>query len=140
MGVTRRAVSETVVVPVDVLELVTDPVAVGLPDSVIERPIVRLGLREILGVNVARFVVVRVGEEDLVLLPTIVLDPVAEKVEVFDMVVLAVMVLVPPILRDRVGDAEDVLVAVIVRVPLGVAVPVLLEVVVAVEVTVRRML
>jgi hypothetical protein len=140
VGVTRLPVSETVVVPVDVLELVTDPVAVGLPDSVIERPIVRLGLREILGVNVARFVVVRVGEEDLVLLPTIVLDPVAEKVEVFDMVVLAVIVLVPPILRDRVGDAEDVLVAVIVRVPLGVAVPVLLEVVVAVEVTVRRML
>lgn len=140
LGVTFPPVPETVAVPVDVLELVTDPVAVGLPDSVAEKPIVRLGLREILGVYVARFVVVRVGEADRVLLPTIVLDPVAEKVEVFDMVVLAVMVLEPPMLRDRVGDAEDVLVAVMVRVPLGEAVPVLLAVVVAVDVTVRRML
>ena len=56
------------------------------------------------------------------------------------MVVLAVIVLVPPILRESVADPDDVLVAVIVRVPLGEAVPVLLAVVVAVEVIVVFML
>lgn len=60
--------------------------------------------------------------------------------EVFDIVVLAVMVFVSRMLREPVADPDDVLVAVIVRVPLGEAVPVLLAVVVAVEVTVRRML
>ncbi len=138
VGVTRRPVSETVVVPVDVLELVMDRVGVGLPESVTESLTVRVGLREILGVYVARFVVVSLGEEDLVLLPTIVLDPVAEKVEVFEEVVLAVSVLEPPMLREPVADTVDVLVAVMVRVPLGEAVPVLLAVVVAVEVIVCR--
>jgi hypothetical protein len=61
-------------------------------------------------------------------------------VEVFDIVVLAVMVLVSRMLREPVADPDDVLVAVIVRVPLGEAVPVLLAVVVAVEVIVVFML
>lgn len=77
-AVTFPTVREIVVVPVDVLEFVTDPVTVALPVSVTESLTVPLGLRERRGVYVARFVVVRVGEADRVLLAPTVLVPVAE--------------------------------------------------------------
>ena len=97
--VTFRPVSEMVVVPVEVLELVTDPVVVGEPVSVAERPMVRVGLREIRVEYVLRSVAVIVGEADRVLLVAAVLDPVAEKVLVLDTDALAVSVLEPPMLR-----------------------------------------
>lgn len=133
-------VSDTVVVPVDVFELVTDPVAVGDPVSVTESLGVRLGLRERRGVREASSVPLWVGEADRVLVATTVRVPVAEKVLVFDPVVLAVSVLDPPVLRECVADPVGDFVVVIVRVPLVVAVPVLLAVLVAVEVTLRRIL
>jgi hypothetical protein len=133
-------VPETVEVPVDVFDCVTDPVAVGEPVSVTEILGVRLGLRERRGVREAWSVPLWVGEADRVLLPATVRVPVAEKVLVLDPVVLAVSVLEPPMLRDSVAEAVGDFVAVIVRVPLVEAVPVLLAVLVAVEVTVRRIL
>ena len=99
VGVGFRPVSEIVVVPVEVLELVTDPVVVGEPVSVTERPIVRVGLREIRVEYVVRSVAVIVGEEDWVLLAPRLRVPVAEKVLVLDTEALAVSVLEPPMLR-----------------------------------------
>jgi hypothetical protein len=133
-------VPETVVVPVDVFDCLTDTVAVGEPVSVTESLVVRLGLRERRGVREAWSVPLCVGEADRVLVATTVRVPVAEKVLVLDPVVLAVSVLEPPVLRECVADPVGDFVVVIVRVPLVVAVPVLLVVLVAVEVTVRRIL
>ena len=77
-AVTFPTVREIVVVPVDVLEFVAVAVAVGEPVSVTDKRMLPLGLRERRGVYVARFVVVRVGEADRVLLAPTVLVPVAE--------------------------------------------------------------
>lgn len=131
-------VPETVVVPVEVLELVTDPVVVGEQVSVSDTLVVRLGLRERRGVRETPIVPVCVGEADRVLLPPNVREPVAENVLVLEFDALAVSVLEPPVLRECVADPVGDFVVVIVRVPLVVAVPVLLAVVVAVEVTLRR--
>jgi hypothetical protein len=133
-------VPETVEVPVDVFDCVTDPVVVGDPVSLTESLIVRLGLRDRRGVREGCTVTLCVGEADRVLVPTTVRVPVAEKVLVLDPVVLPVSVLEPPVLRECVADPVEDFVVVIVRVPLVEAVPVLLAVLVAVEVTVRRIL
>ncbi|NBO46732.1 MAG: hypothetical protein EBU85_06995 [Actinobacteria bacterium] len=77
-AVTFPTVREIVVVPVDVLLFVTDPVTVGEPVSVTDRRMLPLGLRERRGVREASIVRVCVGEADRVLLAPTVLVPVAE--------------------------------------------------------------
>jgi len=133
-------VSLIVVEPVDVLEFVAEFVAVGVAVSVIETTDVLLRVNEMRGVCEARSVPVIVGEELGVLDWTRVRDPDADRVAVFDIVVLPVLVLDWAILRESVADPVGDFVEVMVRLPLVELVPVFDDVLVAVEVIVPFML